>query len=114
MRKNLRWKAVLIAAVAGICIWSAYPPAEKIKLGLDLQGGIHVIMKVNMDDAFNADTNRLPSSMAEPAALGEICDNATPATMPTTICSTRLPDMILLRMLLESMLSLYSTDRRVG
>ncbi len=57
MRKNVRWKAVLIAAVAGVCIWSAYPPEEKIKLGLDLQGGIHVIMKVNMDDALNAITD---------------------------------------------------------
>ena len=57
MRKNLRWKAVLIAVVVGVCIWSAYPPEEKIKLGLDLQGGIHVIMKVNMDDALNAVTD---------------------------------------------------------
>ena len=63
MRKNLRWKAVLIAAVAGVCIWSAYPPEEKIKLGLDLQGGIHVIMKVNMDDALNAITDETMESL---------------------------------------------------
>jgi preprotein translocase subunit SecD len=63
MRKNLRWKAVLIVAVAGICILSAYPPGEKIKLGLDLQGGIHVIMKVNMEDALNAITDETMESL---------------------------------------------------
>jgi preprotein translocase subunit SecD len=77
MRKNLRWKAVLIAAVAGVCIWSAYPPEEKIKLGLDLQGGIHVIMKVNMDDALNAITDETMESLGlllddEQISFGEL------------------------------------------
>jgi preprotein translocase subunit SecD len=57
MRKNLRWKGLLILAVAAISIWSMYPPRETIKLGLDLKGGIHLIMKVNMDDALNAITD---------------------------------------------------------
>ncbi|HSF18528.1 MAG TPA: protein translocase subunit SecD [Vicinamibacteria bacterium] len=57
MRKNLRWKAALILAVTGLCVWSFYPPEEKIKLGLDLKGGIHLIMKVNTEDALNAVTN---------------------------------------------------------
>ena len=38
MRQNLRWKGLFIAIVAGLCIWSMYPPKEKINLGLDLQG----------------------------------------------------------------------------
>ena len=33
MKKNLRWKAVLILAVVAGCTWAFYPPEEKIKLG---------------------------------------------------------------------------------
>jgi preprotein translocase subunit SecD len=69
MRKNLRWKGLLILAVAALCIWSTYPPGEKIKLGLDLEGGIHLIMKVNMDDALNALTDETVE------ALGLLLDN---------------------------------------
>jgi preprotein translocase subunit SecD len=57
MRKNLRWKGLLILAVTALSVWSFYPPDEKIKLGLDLAGGIHLIMKVNMNDALNAVTD---------------------------------------------------------
>ncbi len=57
MRKNLRWKFVLIAVVTGLCIWLIIPPGETINLGLDLKGGIHLIMKVNMEDALNAVTD---------------------------------------------------------
>jgi preprotein translocase subunit SecD len=69
MRKNLRWKGLLILAVAAISVWSMYPPGEKIKLGLDLEGGIHLIMKVNMDDALNAVTDETLE------AFGLILDN---------------------------------------
>ena len=62
MKKNLRWKAVLILVVVAGCTWAFYPPEEKIKLGLDLRGGIHLIMKVNTIDALNAVTDASPLS----------------------------------------------------
>jgi preprotein translocase subunit SecD len=57
MRKNMQWKALLIALVVIVFAWSMYPPEEKISLGLDLRGGIHLIMKVNTVDAVAAITN---------------------------------------------------------
>lgn len=57
MRKNLRWKALLIGLVVVAFTWSMYPPQEKINLGLDLKGGIHLIMKVNTEDALSAVTD---------------------------------------------------------
>ena len=44
--------------------------------------------------AFSAETNRSPSIIDDFAAAGDNCDNATPATMPIAICSTRLPEVI--------------------
>ncbi|RPH97344.1 MAG: protein translocase subunit SecD, partial [Zetaproteobacteria bacterium] len=56
MDKNLRWRAIAILAVVAISIWGFYPPAEKIKLGLDLRGGVHLVLRVQTDDALRLDT----------------------------------------------------------
>ena len=65
MKKNLRWKALLILAVVVGSTWAFYPPEEKIKLGLDLKGGIHLIMKVNTDDALVAVTREVADNLSE-------------------------------------------------
>ncbi len=65
MKKNLRWKALLILTVVVSSTWAFYPPKEKIKLGLDLKGGIHLIMKVNTDDALVAVTREVADSLSE-------------------------------------------------
>jgi len=65
MTKNLQWKAALIAAVTALSIWSFYPPQEKIKLGLDLKGGIHLVMRVNTDDAIVAVTDEVSGMLAQ-------------------------------------------------
>ena len=44
--------------------------------------------------AFNACTNKLPSSIADFAAAGDSSASTIPAAIPKAICSTRLPDMI--------------------
>ncbi|MBI5143850.1 MAG: protein translocase subunit SecD, partial [Candidatus Omnitrophica bacterium] len=64
MNKTLQWKVLGIIAVAAISVWLTWPPFTikdkeghvvqkgRINLGLDLQGGMHVILKV--------DTAKLP------------------------------------------------------
>jgi len=59
MVKNLKWKAVLIVLVVGFALWMGYPPLDvhdtegklvkegKINLGLDLQGGMHLVLLVD-------------------------------------------------------------------
>lgn len=54
MRKDLRWKVALIVVVAAACAWAIIPPKEKIRLGLDLKGGIHLALRVEADDAVAA------------------------------------------------------------
>ncbi|NQT21995.1 MAG: protein translocase subunit SecD [Candidatus Omnitrophica bacterium] len=59
MNKNSRWKVLAIVLVVGFAIWKAYPPLDihdksgkvvekgKINLGLDLQGGMHLVIRVD-------------------------------------------------------------------
>jgi preprotein translocase subunit SecD len=65
MNRNLQWKALIIVAVTGLSIWAFYPPQEKIKLGLDLKGGIHLVMKVNTDDAIVAVTDEVAGMLSQ-------------------------------------------------
>jgi len=64
MRKNLRWKLALILGITIICILgvTGFPPSisnmkERIHLGLDLRGGMHLILQVVTDDAVNIETD---------------------------------------------------------
>jgi len=56
MYKNLRWKLIVIAAITLLAVWLFSPPKQKIRLGLDLQGGVHLVLKVQTDDALRVET----------------------------------------------------------
>jgi len=53
--KKLLWRIALIVIVIVVSVVSLYPPAKKIHLGLDLRGGIHLVLRVNTDDAIKAE-----------------------------------------------------------
>ncbi len=53
--KNLRTRIILILSVAGISAWLFLPLSEEIKLGLDLRGGIHMVVQVRADNALDAE-----------------------------------------------------------
>jgi len=71
MWTKLRWKSVLVVLIAGFALWYSYPPLDihdkegnvveegKINLGLDLQGGMHLILQV--------DTSKLTPNEAKDA-----------------------------------------------
>lgn len=59
MSRNLKWKIGLIIMVISFFAWNAWPPKEKINLGLDLEGGMHLVLKV--------DTSRLPKEARDDA-----------------------------------------------
>ncbi len=46
MYSDLKWKIPLIIAVILGAVWLSYPLKEKIALGLDLQGGMHLELEV--------------------------------------------------------------------
>ena len=69
MNKNLRWRVVLVLAVIGLSVLAFYPPEQKVKLGLDLKGGVHLVLRVQTDDALKLETDltseRLRSAMQD-------------------------------------------------
>ena len=58
MKGNLLWRAILIGVVILAAGLSAYPLDEKINLGLDLQGGMHLVLRVETDDALRSETDK--------------------------------------------------------
>jgi preprotein translocase subunit SecD len=71
MNKNLRWKVIVIAVTLLVFLfgiigipksWSGQgllaSMTERIHLGLDLKGGTHLILQVQVNDAVNADSDR--------------------------------------------------------
>src|ERR1700682_2094316 len=72
MNPNLKWKAVFIALVILGCIYGllglpTFPTsaadlksnfAHQIKLGLDLQGGTHLILQVQVQEAIAQETDQ--------------------------------------------------------
>ena len=60
MQKNLRWKFLFIAAIMVACLYLFVSPRQsgagllsRLNLGLDLKGGIHLVLQVKTDDALN-------------------------------------------------------------
>src|SRR5258705_7054366 len=72
MNSNLKWKALFILAVILLCIYAVigYPDfptsftalknnfERQIKLGLDLQGGTHLILQVQVQEAIAQETDQ--------------------------------------------------------
>jgi len=56
MYKNLRWKFLTIVAVTGLAVAAFWPPSTRVRRGLDLQGGVHLVLKVQTEDAVNLET----------------------------------------------------------
>jgi preprotein translocase subunit SecD len=54
IRKELRLRATLYGAFLIACGVALWPMEERVKLGLDLKGGIHLVLQVVTDDALNA------------------------------------------------------------
>ncbi|MDP2055314.1 MAG: hypothetical protein Q8L75_16875, partial [Acidobacteriota bacterium] len=65
MSKNLRWKVLVILGVTALSIFAFYPPGEKVRLGLDLKGGVHLVMRVQTDDALRLETQTTADRLAE-------------------------------------------------
>ena len=51
MPRYLWLRIAVVAAVAAAAAWYLYPPRKTLNLGLDLQGGIHLVLAVDVDKA---------------------------------------------------------------
>ncbi|MFQ5897894.1 MAG: protein translocase subunit SecD [Candidatus Methylomirabilia bacterium] len=58
MRRKLWLRIGIVLAVVLGSVWLLYPPRQTINLGLDLQGGIHLVLGVEVDKAVEARVER--------------------------------------------------------
>ncbi|HYA49177.1 MAG TPA: hypothetical protein VEG35_05705, partial [Burkholderiales bacterium] len=58
MKKGLRWKILTTVVILAIAVFVAWPIQDKVKLGLDLKGGVHLVMQIMTDDAVSMDTDQ--------------------------------------------------------
>ncbi|MDP7477666.1 MAG: hypothetical protein QGI10_00190, partial [Vicinamibacterales bacterium] len=85
MAKNLRWKVVSIIGVVVAAAFAVYPPEDRIRLGLDLSGGVHMVLRVQTDDALRVETETSAEQLSEQASLSGIALTSSAATSPTEI-----------------------------
>jgi preprotein translocase subunit SecD len=109
MTSNLRWKALFIAAVILLCIYGLvglpdFPTSlgalkqnfgKQIKLGLDLQGGTHLILQVQVNEAVRLETDQAVDQLAKQLRDNHIIFDQVTRNTDTQIKVTGLsPDQI--------------------
>ena len=104
-----------IIAVAALSALALYPPEEQIRLGLDLEGGVHMVLRVHTDDALQLETETAAEQLSEQLSLQGIEVTSSVAVDPTTIRIEGVPPErdAEFRQMAEDQLSL-SYDRESG
>ena len=59
----MKFKILFVVLLTAGAVYYIYPPKEKINLGLDLQGGIHMVLQVEMKDAMKAELDNSKSNL---------------------------------------------------
>ncbi len=98
MYKNLRWKVLTIVIVVGLFFaLGVYPlfaerynlpvpgvlKAHALKLGLDLKGGVHLVLRVNTDDALRLTTTAASEQLRESLRTANIATKNIVVDSPT-------------------------------
>ncbi len=106
MYKNLRWKVLTVVAVLVIFFTlGVYPllaqryhwpspaalQAKALKLGLDLKGGVQLVLKVNTDDALRSTTVSTSEQLRESLTTATIAYSNITVTAPTAFRVEGIP-----------------------
>jgi len=100
MQKNLTTKTIIIAATILLCIYGIIDiPKSKaeliknvqqnVRLGLDLKGGSHLILQVQVQDALKAEADQLMERLKE--ELNKARHRLRILSIATTPCASRTP-----------------------
>jgi preprotein translocase subunit SecD len=63
MRRYLKLRIALVVVVILGSLWYLYPPGRRINLGLDLRGGIHLVLGVDVGKALENQTDRVADDL---------------------------------------------------
>ncbi len=70
--RGASWRAGLIAIVIAVSAFYLIPPAERINLGLDLQGGIHLVLEVQSEKAVESKMSRYFTELRNRLTIDDI------------------------------------------
>lgn len=98
MTQSLQWRIVLVAAVLVGCVfllypsvgpvpefWQKYLPHNPVRLGLDLQGGLHLVLEVQSEVAVETVVDQAISEASSLMKEEKIRYNDVLRTSPTTL-----------------------------
>jgi preprotein translocase subunit SecD len=88
VNKNLRWKVITIVGVVALAVFAFYPPSQKVSLGLDLKGGVHLVMRVQTDAALRIETETTVERLRETLSRGGVQYMGLEVTSPTEFVAT--------------------------
>jgi preprotein translocase subunit SecD len=94
MYKDLKWKIPLILAVILGAVWLSYPLKEKIALGLDLQGGMHLMLEVQVEKAVEASLERMADDIKRDAGNEDIEIDKVSSKLEGRRVTVRLVDSV--------------------
>ncbi len=94
---DIRVRFAIIVGLVLLCVYLIYPIGESINLGLDLKGGIHIVMRVKTDDALRAEIDlageRVRSALEEKGiAAGSIERDGTDAAVISGIDAVHIDE----------------------
>jgi preprotein translocase subunit SecD len=78
MAKNLRWKLLVILGVVGLSVFAFYPPDRKLHLGLDLKGGVQLVLRVETEQALKVETDTTTDRLREQMKTANVPGSVTP------------------------------------
>ncbi len=78
----LRYKMALILLVTAVAVILIAPPQKKIRLGLDLKGGIYLLCRVVTDDAISADLDDIEMRITQGLEEKELVVRTPESTEP--------------------------------
>ena len=70
--RGVSWRAGLIAIVIVVSAFYLIPPEERINLGLDLQGGIHLVLEVQSEKAVESKMSRYFTELRNRLSIDDI------------------------------------------
>jgi preprotein translocase subunit SecD len=114
MMKNLQWRLAIIAVVIGLSIWSFVPPEQKVKLGLDLKGGVHLVLRVKTDDALKVETDTTVDRLRDNLTRNGVAFSKLEATSPTDFRVDGLTDDAAFRAQAGDVESVYDRSSEAG
>ena len=68
-----RNRVLVIIGVIALSLWMLYPIQDSLKLGIDLNGGVQLVLRVKTDDALLLQTQAAAERMRTTSDRGTCC-----------------------------------------